>query len=209
MRQVDRLTTEELGIPSLSLMQNAANACFLEIEKRYSGKLVNQNVRVLCGPGNNGGDGAALAILLSGAGAETEVILFGKITETKGDARTNFDRVREVSKHPNGRLTFIECPDSESWAALSPSSSFKIIVDALFGTGLTRPLEGVFADVLRDLSVTKKSASAPYILSVDIPSGLNADSYELIGPSVDADLTITFTAPKIANVLPSASQTNG
>ncbi len=69
MREIDRLTIEEHGVPSLELMQAAARACFLEIEKRYSGKLSGTKVRVLCGPGNNGGDGAALGQLLSAAGA--------------------------------------------------------------------------------------------------------------------------------------------
>ena len=210
MREVDRLTTAEYDIPSLTLMQNAANACFLEIKKRCSGKLADQSVRVLCGPGNNGGDGAALALLLSGAGVETELILFGNIDETKGDARTNFDQVREASRKPDSKLTLIECRSADAWKALSrSSSSFKIIVDALFGTGLTRPLEGIFADVVQDLTVTEKNGDVPFLLSVDIPSGLNSDSYELIGPCVEADVTVTFTAPKIANVLPPASHRNG
>ena len=210
MREIDRLTTEEYGIPSLALMQAAANACFLEIEKRYSGKIADLRVRILCGPGNNGGDGAALAQQLFAAGADTEVILFGTVDNISGDARTNLDRVQELSKDRQNRLAFIECTTSEEWKPLSAtSSSYNIVVDALFGTGLSRPLKGIFAEVVEDLSAIKDSEKAPLIFSVDIPSGLNSDSSLLIGPTVEADVTVTFTAPKIANVVPPAAYMNG
>lgn len=210
MREIDRLTTEEYGVPSLALMQAAANACFLEIEKRYSGKTAGLSVRILCGPGNNGGDGAALAQILCAAGAETEVILFGNLDDISTDARTNFDRVQQLSNDRNNKLTFISCTTSEEWKALSvKSSSYNIIVDALFGTGLSRPLKGTFAEVVADLIVIDDSEKSPFILSVDIPSGLNSDSSILIGPTVEADATVTFTAPKVANVVPPASYANG
>jgi NAD(P)H-hydrate epimerase len=210
MREIDRLTTEEYGIPSLTLMQAAANACFLELKKRYSAKLADQNVRILCGPGNNGGDGAALAQMLSASGTETEVIMFGRVEETRGDARTNFDNVRKLSSEPGSRLTFLECTTLEQWKVLSrPSSSYNIIVDALFGTGLSRSLDGILAEVVQDLVAANDSHKPAFVLSIDIPSGLNSDSSQIIGPTVDADLTVTFTAPKVANVLSPASHANG
>ena len=210
MREIDRLTSEEYGIPSLALMEAAANACFLELKKRFSAKLGDQKVRIICGPGNNGGDGAALAQMLSAAGAETEVILLGRVKDTRGDARTNFDSIRKLSTEGERRLTFLECPTLEKWNALArPPSSFNIIVDAMFGTGLRRPLEGVFAEVVQDLAAANNREKTPFILSVDIPSGLNSDSCQLIGPTVEADLTVTFTAPKIANVVSPASHVNG
>ena len=210
MREIDRLTTEECGVASLALMKAAATSCFLEIEKNFSGKLTGLNVRILCGPGNNGGDGAALAQMLSAAGAETEVILFGKIDDISGDARTNVDRVQELSKDQHNRLAFIECTTSDEWKTLSVrSSSYNVIIDALFGTGLSRPLKGIFAEVVEHLGVINESDKAPFILSVDIPSGLNSDSALFIGPTVKADVTVTFTAPKVANVLPPASYANG
>ncbi|HKO60433.1 MAG TPA: NAD(P)H-hydrate dehydratase [Pyrinomonadaceae bacterium] len=210
MREIDRLTSEEYGVPSRALMQAAANACFLELNRRYSAKLADQNVRIVCGPGNNGGDGAALAQLLSAAGAETEVILLARVDDTRGDARTNFDSVQKLSTEPERHLTFIECKTVEDWKALSrPFTSFTIIVDALLGTGLSRPLEGIFAEVVHELNAAKNSNNAPFILSVDIPSGLDSDSYQLIGPTVAADLTVTFTAPKVANVVSPASHLNG
>lgn len=213
MREIDRLTTEECGVPSLELMQAAARACFLEIEKSYSRKLTGKKVLVLCGPGNNGGDGAALGQLLFRAGAETEVILFGNINDTRGDARSNFDQVSDISSDKANQLRFIECIDLESWQALSESvESFDIIVDALFGTGLSRPLEGLYVAVVGDLAITKerrKDRLHPLIVSVDIPSGLDSDTFRIPGSVVGADLTVTFTAPKTANVLPPAAYANG
>jgi len=210
MREIDRLTTEEYGVPSLALMQAAANACFLEIKKRCSGKTTDLRVRILCGPGNNGGDGAALAQLLSAAGAETEVVLFGKVEDSSGDARTNFDRVQKLSSDRHNKLAFIECTTSEEWNTLpGTSSSYNVIVDALFGTGLSRPLKGIFAEVVEYLRGVDDSGKAPFILSVDLPSGLNSDSPLFIGPTVKADATVTFTTPKVANVLPPASYLNG
>ena len=88
------------------------------------------------------------------------------------------------------------------------------MVDALFGTGLSRPLEGIFVQVVQHLAMTRRardraSAARPFIVSIDIPSGLNADLARPIGEAVEADLTVTFTAPKPANVLPPASHLNG
>ncbi|HEY5884138.1 MAG TPA: NAD(P)H-hydrate dehydratase [Pyrinomonadaceae bacterium] len=209
MREIDRLTTEEHGVPSLTLMEAAANACFLELEKRYSAKLADQRVCVLCGPGNNGGDGAALAQMLSAAGAKPQVVLFGRVDDTQGDARTNFERVQKLSKDLDKQITFVECTTSQEWKGIWQSAtSFDVVVDALFGTGLSRPLDGLFAEVVQDLAMTKEPPNFPFILSVDIPSGLNSDSSQLIGPAVEADLTVTFTAPKLANVEPPASRSN-
>ncbi len=217
MREIDRLTIEDYNVASIDLMQAAAKACFLEIEKRFSGKLINTKVCVLCGPGNNGGDGAALAQLLSAAGATTEVILLGRIAETRGDARTNFERVHSLARDNarSNKLTFVECAQRQSWKSLSACTMpFDIIVDAMFGTGLSRPLEGEFAELVNDLITIRRSretnlSAAPFVVSVDMPSGLDADSLKLIGPAVEADLTVTFTAPKVANVLPPALHMNG
>src|SRR5438552_18776571 len=90
MREVDRLTTERYGIPSILLMENAAQAVARVITEKLGGSVKGKSILILCGKGNNGGDGAALARLLSLDGAVVEVFLFGKIKETKGDARTNF-----------------------------------------------------------------------------------------------------------------------
>lgn len=221
MRQIDRLTTENYSTPSLMLMEAAANACLRALETRLSGGLAGKKALLLCGKGNNGGDGAALARSLARAGCHSDVVLIGKVDETKGDARSNFDAVRRLSSFEAGvnqqppPFSFVECDSVASWEEMArPRRSYDVIVDALFGTGLTRPLEGVYLQVVEHLAMIRQARERiqglqPLIISVDIPSGLDADVATLIGETVCADLTVTFTAPKPANVLPPAAHYNG
>src|SRR5207253_7317693 len=96
MREIDGLTTERFGIPSIILMESAAATAAREIASRFDNNLEGKSVLVLCGPGNNGGDGAALARKLCLMGAHVDVALFGHFEDTKGDARTNFEIVRSI-----------------------------------------------------------------------------------------------------------------
>jgi NAD(P)H-hydrate epimerase len=218
MREIDRLTTERYGTPSLMLMEAAATAVAQAVTERLSGDVEGKSVLVLCGRGNNGGDGAAAARLLSLAGARVSLVLFGTVEATKGDARTNFEAVHSLAGDVPGRgqIEFSECESHEEWQELLSrlSESPQVIIDALFGTGLTRPVEGVGRDVVQFLRKLRASRNPnerarPLIVSIDIPSGLNSDSGELIGEAVQADVTITMTAPKPANVLPPAAHYNG
>jgi len=221
-REVDQRTTSDYQIPSLRLMQSAAAACFSAISDHFDGQLAGKRAQLLCGPGNNGGDGAALAALLSEAGTGCDVILFGRVADTKGDARTNFDLLgNKIAEPPESvssaaTLKLIECETEAAWRDLSSSSTaYDVIIDALFGTGLSRPLAGIFAVVVEHVNTIRRerdkasATSPPLIVSIDLPSGLNADSAVPIGPTVHADLTITFTAAKPANVLPPAAHLNG
>ena len=204
MREIDRLTTERCEIPSMRLMEAASASCLKAIRRRFAGGLAAKKVLVLCGKGNNGGDGAGLARLLVEDGAECTVVLFGSVAETRGDARTNFEALSDLPK-----LTLTECHDNTGWDRIAQGArDYDLIVDALFGTGLTRPVEGIYRGVIDHLNLVLRDGH-PFILSVDIPSGLNADLSEPIGPAVKADLTVTFTAPKPANVLPPASDLCG
>jgi len=210
MREVDRLTIQNHQISSLQLMDSAATAGLQALTTHFGGDLNNRKIQILCGPGNNGGDGAALARELSASGIHTDVILFGKVDNTRGDALHNFQALANTSNQV-AQLNFSECQDSTHWQEIIATAPFyDVIVDALFGTGLKRPLAGVFAEVVEYLSATRQaSGSETLIVSMDIPSGLDADQAHPIGPAVDADLTVTFTAPKVANVLPPASHLNG
>jgi ADP-dependent NAD(P)H-hydrate dehydratase / NAD(P)H-hydrate epimerase len=217
IRDIDRLTVETYKTPSLLLMEAAANACLQTIQSHFHGELSGKKALVLCGKGNNGGDGAALARGLTRAGVHCDVVLFGRTSETSGDARTNFDAVSHLASFGAGSastpapLTFLECCDVTSWEQIAPSrKNYDLIADALFGTGLVRPLEGLYLKVVEHLALLRHArqragGARPLILSLDIPSGLNADSAELIGEAVEADLTVIFTAPKPANVLPPAA----
>ncbi|HEX8851950.1 MAG TPA: NAD(P)H-hydrate dehydratase, partial [Pyrinomonadaceae bacterium] len=221
MREIDARTTELYAVPSLLLMEAAANASAREITARL-GHLSEKKVLVLCGRGNNGGDGAALARALCNSGAVVTVVLFGRVEDAKGDARTNFEIVRRLNGFVDGSpsltypLYFTECVDGRAWEEMRWGVCHKreVIVDALFGTGLTRPLEGVFRQVVEHLALVREAgrharSNLPLIVSLDLPSGLNADSAEPLGDAVRADMTVTFTAPKPANVLPPASHFNG
>ena len=229
MREIDRLTTERYGIPSSQLMENAATSTARFIIDSYSGDIVGKTVLTVCGKGNNGGDGAAVSRLLATAGALVDVVLLGKIDETKGDARLNFDRLRawkaksalQEEKEPAnasmGGINLFECSSESGWKQLLEtilSVPRDVVVDALFGTGLTRPVEGLHRDVINYLAGLCEARNvpphqSPQIISIDIPSGLNADCEQLIGETVRADATITMTAPKRANVVPPAANYNG
>ena len=234
MREVDRLTTEKYGIPSILLMENAAHAAARVITEKLGGSVAGKSFLILCGKGNNGGDGAALARILWTQGASVDVILIGKIEETKGDAKTNFDILTKLYRKveqlaPGKYITFIEIYDDQKWDeifySIYFSGRFNFVIDALFGSGLNRPLYGLPKKIVENLSLyahfpkgvinTLPKDQVPFfpkrptIFSIDIPTGLNADSSQIIGSTIEATTTITFTAPKLANVLPTASGYNG
>jgi NAD(P)H-hydrate epimerase len=221
IREIDRLTVENYHTSSLLLMEAASGACMEAIRARLNCNLADRKALILCGKGNNGGDGAALARAMSRAGMHCSVVLFGKLAETSGDARANFESVARLASFKAGSpespppLTFIECESVAAWEQIAkPRRAYDVIVDALFGTGLTRPLEGVFLKVTEHLSILRDARERasdvlPLVLSIDIPSGLNADKPNPIGPAVLADLTVTFTAAKPANVLSPACDLGG
>ena len=221
MREIDRRTTEKFATPSLLLMESAANASARAIAARFDGDLNGKTVRIFCGLGNNGGDGAALARVLWLMNAHVDVVITGRIEDAKGDARVNFEILRQLASFQAGTrtrpspLSILECTEIASWEKTAARrSSYDIRVDALFGTGLSRPLEGVPLLIAEHLQLLREArdrsnSCLPLIVSLDIPSGLDADSGLPIGTAVQADLTITFTAPKPANVLPPACNYNG
>ena len=231
MREVDRLTTEKYGIPSILLMENAGHAVARVITEKLGGSVKGKSILVLCGKGNNGGDGAALARILSMQGASCFVCLFGKVTETKGDARANFEMAREHedlevnfpgSKLGLRRFVFREIEDIKEFHNATANLREDVCVDALFGTGLTRRIEGVVEAVVSRMNHWIPTGRGSLIVSVDLPSGLDADAHYFFSDFVDdreiendmsssvrADVTVTLTAPKIANVMPPARHAGG
>jgi ADP-dependent NAD(P)H-hydrate dehydratase / NAD(P)H-hydrate epimerase len=219
MREVDRLTIENYGIPSLTLMENAACAVFDVIQEKMGGSVTGRSFLIFCGKGNNGGDGAALARLLSEAGAFVYAVLLGKVDDTKDDALHNFnflsvynDNLKEADERR--KLIFYTCDDPEELRETilrryEILETCDVIVDAILGTGVTKPLEGLYLEVVRLINHLREQNRCKDLMSVDLPSGLNADRPELIGEAVQADVTVTFTAPKAANVLPPALRQNG
>ncbi|MCC7307090.1 MAG: NAD(P)H-hydrate dehydratase [Acidobacteria bacterium] len=204
MREVDRLTTEKYGIPSVILMENAAHAAVRVIAEKLGGSARGKSVLVLCGKGNNGGDGAAIARILWQMGGKVDVLVCGEAPTGEDDAAGNYATLSRLK----GYIGFHQIQSKDqlyaTWQCYRSEKKFDVIVDAVFGTGLDRPLTDEyfsFLDIARD---HKLDAHCPLIVAVDIPSGLNADGGEPSACPLEADVTVTFTAPKIATVLPPA-----
>jgi hydroxyethylthiazole kinase-like uncharacterized protein yjeF len=205
MREVDRLTTERYGVPSLLLMENAATRTLEATEKAY-GDVAGKRALVICGRGNNGGDGAAIARLLHDKGASVDILLLGRVEDSKGDANTNFQAALDIASNDSSNFTLVEIKTTEQFWAEATAYPHSLFFDAIFGTGLTRPASGLFEEAIHLLN--DHTGDSP-VISVDIPSGIASDTQELIGPAVTANLTVTFTAPKPGNVLPPASDQCG
>jgi NAD(P)H-hydrate epimerase len=204
MRDVDRLTTENYNVPGVLLMENAAARTVEAIEKKF-GAMSGRRALVICGKGNNGGDGAAVARLLTIKGAAVDVLLLGRVDEARGDARTNFEIIRALVASSN-QSRFIEIDGIEQLRSAATTNPPDIVIDAIFGTGLTRPAAGLFAEAIGLINSLRDRLP---VVAVDVPSGVASDNTELIGPAVRAHLTVTFTAPKIASVLPPACDVSG
>jgi hydroxyethylthiazole kinase-like uncharacterized protein yjeF len=200
MREVDRLSTERYGIPSLQLMENAGAGVVHYLESNFA-NLERREIVIVCGKGNNGGDGFVVARLLRERGSRPIAILCAGPEEVRGDAAVNRDRYRRGG----GEITFAR--NSKDWQdakKLLPRA--EIVLDALLGTGLNGAVEGWLSEVIGDINARRGFAR---IVAVDIPSGLAADAGEIAGPAVNADITVTFTAPKIGQILHPASQNVG
>jgi NAD(P)H-hydrate epimerase len=206
IREVDRLTTERHGIPSLQLMEAAGRKVADAIRRVVAGR---DNVRacVLCGKGNNGGDGFVAARYLKEAGLTTSILLFGKPEDVLGDAGVNLARWRDTGNK-------IESIVSEAnWERVLPEvGSATVIVDAMLGTGLRGAATGVIARAISDINQLSRNATLArpaLILSVDTPSGLPADGDALAGPVLFAHRTVTFTAPKVGQLISRSAEACG
>jgi hydroxyethylthiazole kinase-like uncharacterized protein yjeF len=196
MRRIDRRTTEEYGIPSIVLMENAALAVVDVIAERFPAV---DRVAVFCGPGANGGDGLAIGRHLEDRGVVPKIIIIGERGQYRGDAATNLRICERLA------LPFFDVTDSSSLdAALAAAADCDLVVDAIFGTGLNRAPEGIHAKAIRSLGTLRLP-----ILAVDIPSGVNASTVEPFDPAVQADLTVTFAAPKLAHIFEPAAYSCG
>src|SRR5213595_2432523 len=144
MREIDRFTTDRFGVSSPTLMANAAAAVARAVVNALSGNGASHSVLIFCGKGNNGGDGAAAGRLLATAGTRVDLVLIGRIDETKGDARVNFDlaktwneaEARARATTESGLINLFECDSEKGWEQLLASvleAPHDVIVDALFG----------------------------------------------------------------------------
>ena len=198
MREADRRTIQDIGIASLVLMENAGRQVVAAIESLYP-DLAERRIAIVCGKGNNGGDGFVVARTLQQRGFDVSVFVIGRHTEVKADARINLEILGRIGQ------TVVEVADETAWELHGAEiAGHDLIIDALFGTGLSAPLTGFYETVVADIN----EAGVP-IVSIDIPSGMSADTCDLIGDSIEATVTVTLAAPKLPLVLPPAEMKAG
>jgi ADP-dependent NAD(P)H-hydrate dehydratase / NAD(P)H-hydrate epimerase len=200
MNQVDRLTTERFGVPSEELMETAGKSVAEVFLEKYSHTRSRQPglVVVLCGKGNNGGDGLVVARHLKEKVTEVRIFLFAKPDELRGDAANNYERWLELDD-----VTPVQT--GQDWQhALDEVSRAEVIIDALLGTGIRGGASGLIAQAIDDMNRISRDATAPrpaWVVAVDTPSGLPSDGDAAAGPVVKAHHTITFTAPKVGQLI--------
>ena len=186
MREIDRATSQRFGVPSLSLMENAGSAVAEFVVARYPSA---ERVGVICGKGNNGGDGFVAARKLKAAGKEVRVVLLAEPGELRGDAAEMFAKLPVAP---------VIVRSSEELKQEKTRTVFEsdVLLDAILGTGFKPPVSGLYAEAIRLLN----ASSAP-VVAVDIPSGADADVMgEQTGAVARADAVVTFTAPRPAHI---------
>ena len=195
MREVEAEAIESLGVPAIVLMENAARAVADAIVECYPGA---RRIAIACGRGNNGGDGLALLRDLATRGHEATAFVAGPLDRLSDDATRQFTACQRLGLSP--RSTPSPAADD------AVNEEVDLWVDALLGTGLNRPVEGPVADWVDWFG--KRRGRVP-LVSVDVPTGLDASAALPPGPHVTADLTVALGFPKVANVLAPAADANG
>ena len=186
MREIDRATSQRFGVHSLTLMENAGTAVADVVVSQYPSA---ERIGVICGKGNNGGDGFVAAWKLKVAGREVRVVLLAEPSELRGDAAEMF---RKLPVTPVVVRSSEELKQEQARAVFES----EVLIDAILGTGFKPPVSGLYAEAIRSLN----ASSAP-VVAVDIPSGADADVMgEQTGAVARADAVVTFTAPRPAHI---------
>jgi NAD(P)H-hydrate epimerase len=186
MREIDRVTSERFGVPSLTLMENAGSAA---AEFALSAYPSAKSFGVICGKGNNGGDGFVVARKLHEAGKDIHVLLLADPSELHGDAAANYKKL------PGQAIRAQSQSDLHSDAARAAFRS-DVLIDAILGSGFRPPVRGVYAS-----AIEKINAATTPVIAVDIPSGADSDVRgDQSGAIARADAIVTFTAPRPAHV---------
>jgi NAD(P)H-hydrate epimerase len=188
MQRIDRATIDEIGMPGAVLMEQAGRACAEEAE-RFLPEDRPGRVAVVCGKGNNGGDGLVAARHLHHAGHQVDIFLLAHPDSLLGDALLNKHILDKLN------LPLRVMASAESLRALD-LSRYDVVVDAIFGTGLTSEVRGVFASAIGAIN----QAGVP-VVAIDLPSGLSSDTGSVMGCAVEATATVSFGAPKRGHLL--------
>jgi len=185
VRKVDRTAIDKLGVPGIVLMENAGRNAADAIVEFLGGQAAGKSVAIVAGAGNNGGDGFVIARHLSLRGASVTTFLTASAEKVAGDALVNLEVLRRFA-YDVQELT------DETLAKLGERlREFDVVVDAVGGTGVHGRLQGPAA-----VAVEQINAAGRPVVAVDIPTGLDCDTGEALGPTVRADMTVTFVAPK-------------
>lgn len=181
MRQIDKEAINTIGIPSIILMENAA---FKVIENIDLDK--NKTFTIICGVGNNGGDGLAIGRQLLTRNKNIDLFIIGNIDKATNDFKTNLHILKNMD------ISFTQISDKKDLYTLKDAlEKNDFTIDAIFGLGLNKDLEGLYFDV-----ISFTNLYSLYTLSVDTPSGLNCDTGEVLGIAIKADKTVTFHLAK-------------
>jgi len=200
VRAVDSWAINEIGVPGAVLMENAGRSCAELIREKLCG-VERPKVCMFCGSGNNGGDGYVIARHLMNSGIRVVVVLCAEYKKIKGDARVNLEILERLG-HPVDRLDLKNVDIAERVRYYAAGAD--MIVDALFGTGLRGELRAEYRELIRSIN----SLKGP-VLAVDIPSGLDCDSGEVLGEAIRADYTVTFVAAKKGFTAPESTEYTG
>lgn len=193
VREADLYTIRHEDIAGIDLMERAANACFQWISVESDRRMP---VKIFCGTGNNGGDGFAIARMLAGSGSNATCFLIGSPENCSPDCAINYQKVMELST--SGALPPVTC--------LTPEMSFpliektELVIDAVFGSGLSRPVTGFYAKLIRHIN-----RSGALVIAIDVPSGFSCDTTNFTDNDpvvVRADHTLTFSPPKLGLFFP-------
>lgn len=186
MRNLDRAAVEDFFIAEELLMENAGLAAYHVIMKESC--IQGKKFVLFCGTGNNGGDGLVIARKIHSMNGEAVVYILGNEDKFRGPSKKNFEIISRL------KLSIRHVESMESLR--KELAHCDAVVDAIFGTGLTRNVEGIYSDVIQMINRSGKK-----VFSIDIPSGINGDTGKIMGTAVKADFTITFGIPKVGNIL--------
>jgi len=188
IREADAFTIKNEPIESIELMERAARSCFKWIKKRTNS---SQPVKVFCGSGNNGGDGLAIARMLAKSYFEVQVFIFQPANKFSDDFVVNLERLKQYQE-----VVIVNLKENDKIPEIHKND---LVIDAIFGSGLTKPVQGYVAQIIREIN-----ASEAITISIDVPSGLfcDEDSTASGGAIIEADYTLTFQFPKLAFLLP-------
>lgn len=189
MQEIDRKTIDDIGIPGVVLMENAGRSAAAEIIQRFS-LTGSPRALILAGKGNNGGDGYVIARHLLNKGWDVQTLVLAERAAIKGDAAVNL----LILENCGGRVTFTPSEQGLE-TSLAELGEFSVLVDALFGTGLAKPVEGLYLKAVEWLN----KQSVP-VVAVDIPSGIDASTGRVPGAAVNATLTVSFAFPKVGQL---------